>query len=74
MARYNHFSECPYPVIFYKDLAIGEEFRNSFKPYRNDIVCIKISENQYIEKRSKKTHSIALPDQYKVRSKNKITS
>lgn len=68
MARYNHFAECPYNKISFKDLNIGDKFRQRL--WKGNvgryIVCIKINEKEYQEKGSKKIHSPAMPEVVKL--------
>lgn len=71
MAKYNHFSKQKYKAILFSSLATGDEFRNDFHSKgrrRMDILCVKTGLLRYIEKRSKKEHTLINADGYMVRS------
>lgn len=75
MSWFNHFSECPYEQIMFKDLKVGEEFRRG-KHTGNHccyILCVKSGELTYTEKKSKKEHQLFSADNYTVYSKEAKT-
>ena len=60
MARYNHFADIKYPKLNFKDLNIGDDFR--YGRYKNNrhgfVIATKTGDLSFVEKRSKKEHTL----------------
>lgn len=77
MSRYNHFSECKYGKILFRDLAVGDKFRMTRfigKKRRNDLVMVKTSVNTCEEFKSKTNVTICDASRLTVSSYNQQKS
>ena len=75
MSYYNHFSNKKYKSILFSSIPINGKFRNDVwkgKRRRKDIIMIKISDNSYMEQKSKKVYNIVYPEKLEVYSYDEL--
>ena len=60
MAYWNHFAKSKYKPIHFRDLKIGDKFRNHFfkNKRRRIVICVKTGELTYIEQKNKEEHKL----------------
>ena len=71
MAYWNHFSDRKYGRIKFQTLSVGDKFRQDFwqgKRRRLDIICIKTGPDCFVEQKSKREHTIRIPENYECSS------